>query len=198
MNSGLHVVLLAAGSSSRFGSPKQLAAVHGKPMLTHALSTILGLGGHVPVTVVLGANADRLEPLLHETSVRAVFNADHAQGVASSIRAGVSIVPPNTSAVLIALADQVAVTTGDLLRLVDAWQGKPDHIAAACYSDAIGAPAIFPSSLFAELAALEGDRGAQVLLKRHAARVLAVSMPAAALDVDTPTDLEALHSTPIE
>ena len=181
--------------SSRFGSPKQLADVHGKPMLTYALSTILELGSQVSITVVLGANADRLEPLVRKTSVNSVINEHHEQGVASSIHAGLSVMPPNTSAVLIALADQVAVTSDDLRRLVDGWQERPDCIVAARYADAIGAPAIFPASLFAELAALEGDRGAQVLLRRHAARVVTISMPAAALDIDTPGDLDALHST---
>jgi molybdenum cofactor cytidylyltransferase len=187
-------MLLAAGRSLRFGSPKQLADVHGRPMLTHALNTILGLGSHVSATVVLGANADQLEPLVHGTSVKPVFNKDHEQGVASSIRAGLSVMPPDTNAVLIALADQVAVTSEDLRRLVDGWEERPDCIVAARYADAIGAPAIFPSSLFAELAALEGDRGAKVLLMRHAERVVAISMPAAALDVDTPGALDAYHS----
>jgi molybdenum cofactor cytidylyltransferase len=69
------------------------------------------------------------------------------------------------------------------------WQQRPDRIVAAQYTGTTGAPAIFPSELFGELAALQGDRGARALLSLHADRVVAVPMPSAALDVDTPADL---------
>lgn len=189
MTSRLHVVLLAAGSSTRFGSPKQLAAVGGRPMLLRVLDALLELEGRDAITVVLGANADRLEPLVRHVSVNVVFNPDYAQGMAGSIRAGLAAAPAASRGVLIALADQVAVTSDDLRQLVTCWQQQPDRIVAAQYTATTGAPAIFPSELFGELAALQGDRGARALLSLHADRVVAVPMPSAALDVDTPADL---------
>jgi molybdenum cofactor cytidylyltransferase len=182
-------VLLAAGSSSRFGSPKQLAAVGGRPMLVRVLDALLELEGRDAIAVVLGANADRLGPLVRHESVNVVLNPDYAQGMAGSIRAGLAAAPADSRGVLIALADQVAVTSDDLRQLVICWQQRPDRIVAAQYTGTTGAPAIFPSELFGELAALQGDRGARALLSLHADRVVAVPMPSAALDVDTPADL---------
>jgi molybdenum cofactor cytidylyltransferase len=189
MTPRLHVVLLAAGSSSRFGSPKQLAAVGGRPMLVRVLDALLELEGRDAIAVVLGANADRLGPLVRHESVNVVLNPDYAQGMAGSIRAGLAAAPADSRGVLIALADQVAVTSDDLRQLVMCWQQRPDRIVAAQYTGTTGAPAIFPSELFGELAALQGDRGARALLSLHADRVVAVPMPSAALDVDTPADL---------
>ena len=189
MPPGLQAILLAAGGSSRFGSPKQLAHVHGRPMLSHAITTLLQLGRPDSIIVVLGANADVLEPLASAAGVTSVVNPGYAQGVAGSIRAGMAALRPDCRGVLIALADQVGVTADDLRRLVNRWLQRPEGIAAALYSDVAGAPAIFPAALIDELAALQGDRGARDLLRRHPDQVSTLAMPNAAADVDTPADL---------
>jgi molybdenum cofactor cytidylyltransferase len=141
------------------------------------------------VTVVLGAHAELLAPLVRAASARVATNPDHAQGMAGSIRAGLAQAPPDTRGVLITLADQVAVTADDLRALVARWEQQPDRIAAAEYAGTLGAPVIFPSDLFDELAQLQGDRGARALLSRHPGRVVGVPMPSAALDIDTPADI---------
>ena len=192
--SSLHVMLLAAGSSSRFGSPKQLADIAGRPMLARTLDTVLQLERRHPVTVVLGADRERLEPLVRTTPACVAFNPDHARGMASSIRVGLAQAPTDARGALIALADQVAVTADDLRQLVSRWEQHPDRIVAAQYEGTIGVPAIFPADLFRELAELQGDRGARVLLSRYPERVIGVPMPSAAQDIDTPGDLSV--STP--
>ena len=189
--SSLHVMLLAAGSSTRFGSPKQLADIAGRPMLARTLDTVLQLERRHPVTVVLGADVERLEPLVRNASANVAFNPDHEQGMASSIRVGLSQAPFDARGALIALADQVAVTAGDLRQLVSRWEQHPNRIVAAQYEDTIGVPAIFPADLFRELAELQGDRGARVLLSRYPERVIGVPMPSAAQDIDTPADWSA-------
>jgi molybdenum cofactor cytidylyltransferase len=163
-------------------------------MLARTLDAVLQLERRHPVTVVLGADAERLEPLVRNASAHVTFNPDHAQGIASSIRAGLAQAPFAARGALIALADQVAVTADDLRQLVSRWEQQPDRIVAALYADTIGVPAIFPADLFAELMELQGDRGARVLLSRYPDRVISVPMPSAAQDIDTPGDLPA--STP--
>lgn len=187
--SSLHVMLLAAGSSSRFGSPKQLADVAGRPMLARTLDTVSQLERRHAVTVVLGANAERLEPLVRAAAANVAFNPDHVQGIASSIRVGLAQAPFDARGALITLADQVAVTTDDLRQLVSRWEQQPDRIVAARYAGTIGVPAIFPVDLFRELAELQGDRGARAVLLRYPERVIAVPLPSAAQDIDTPGDL---------
>jgi CTP:molybdopterin cytidylyltransferase MocA len=101
--------------------------------------------------------------------------------------------PPACDAVLIMLADQVGITGDDLKRLVSAWKGQDGVIAASLYAGGVGVPAIFPRWCFAELLALRGDRGARSLLMRHADRLTRVPMSNAAIDLDTPEQLEALR-----
>lgn len=187
--SGLHVVVLAAGKATRFGSPKLLVEVGGFPMIVRATRTAMALAGRESVTVVLGAEAAPLAALVRRESVAVVFNPHFGEGIASSIRTGVAQVPAGTSAVMILLADQVAVTADDLLQLVAHWKEQPSRIVAARYRGTAGAPAIFPADVFPELVGLTGDRGARTLLSKHAARVIAVPMPSAAVDVDTPADV---------
>lgn len=195
---GLHVIVLAAGRASRYGSPKLLAHVEGSPMLARAIRTAVAVAGRDAVTVVLGDRAGQLEPLVRTESAAAAVNPHFDEGIGSSIRTGLASIPAGTPAVMILLADQVAVTADDLRRLMARWTRQPDRIVAARYGGTTGAPAIFPSDLFPALAALEGDLGARTVLSSHVDRVVAVRMPTAAIDVDTPADLatRASHTTP--
>ena len=190
---GLHAIVLAAGASTRFGSPKQLVRVAGRPLLHSAIAHAADVAGSA-VSVVLGAHAAELTPLLTHSQALIVINRDWREGIASSIRTGVLRLPPSCNAVLLMLADQAAVTAEDLKRLVSAWRRQPDYIVAARYGMTTGVPAIFPRSVFADLAALRGDTGARALLQRNPDRVVRVPMASAAIDIDTPEDLLKIHS----
>jgi molybdenum cofactor cytidylyltransferase len=184
----LHAIVLAAGASSRFGSPKQLVRVDGRPLLHSAVSRAVEVAGH-SVSVVLGAHAADLAPLLSHSSASIVINREWSEGMASSIRAGVARLPGSCTGVMLVLADQAAVTAEDLRRLATTWRRQPNYIVAAQYGATLGAPAVFPSSCFRDLAELRGDRGAQSLFKRNPDRVIRVPMDSAAIDIDTPEDL---------
>ena len=194
----IHVVVLAAGASTRFGGTKQLVRVDGRPLLHTVVSRAAELAGH-SVTVVLGAHAGELAPLLKHSPASVSVNRDWAEGVASSIREGLSHIPSTADAVMFVLADQAAVTTEDLRRLAGAWRRNPTSIAAAQYGGSAGVPAVFPRWCFRELNELRGDRGAQSLLHRHADRLVRIAMPSAELDIDRPEDLLTLDvKTPIK
>ena len=187
----LFSILLAAGASTRFGSPKQLLRVAGRPLL-HTLATRAAEVTGGALIVVLGAGADELAPLLKHSPGSVVINQDWREGLASSIRAGIARLPSTCAGALLLLADQAAVTADDLQRLAGTWRKQPQYIAAASYDGTTGVPAIFPRAMFRALAELRGDVGARTLLRRSADRVVRVSMPSAALDVDTPEDLLGL------
>jgi molybdenum cofactor cytidylyltransferase len=190
---GLHAIVLAAGASTRFGSPKQLVRVAGRPLLHTAVARAADVAGSA-VTVVLGAHAAELTPLLTHTQALVVINREWREGMASSIRAGVSRLPASCNAVLLMVVDQAAVTAEDLQRLVGAWRRQPDYVVAARYGMTTGVPAIFPRSVFSDLVALRGDVGARVLLQRNPDRVVRVPMASAAIDLDTPEDLLKIAS----
>lgn len=187
----MHVIVLAAGASTRFGSPKQLTDIGGRGMLEAVVQRATELGA-ADVTVVLGAEAQAIRASLLDSQASIVVNGSYADGISSSIRAGLAQLPATVDAVLILLGDQAAVTTEDLRRLVARWGREPDRIVAADYGPIIGVPAIFPADLIPELASLRGDRGAQLVLSRHRGRVVTVPMPSAAIDIDTADDLRRL------
>ena len=183
--------MLAAGSSSRLGQPKQLVKLGGRPVLHTVVSNAVAVAGH-SVTVVLGAHAQELTRLLAHSTASVVVNRHWEEGLASSLRYGLSTIPTTTSAVLVMLGDQVAVSSDDLRRLISAWRGHDTVIAAAVFQGHVGVPAIFPQWCFTELRELRGDRGARIIIERHAQRLVHVQMPNAAIDLDTPEDLAAL------
>ena len=191
--SQLQVVVLAAGASRRFGSPKQLVRIDGRPLLHTAVARAVTVAGH-GVTVVLGSGAATLSPLLKHSPASVLVNRDWAEGIGSSLRTAVRNLPGSCDGVLVVLADQVAVTAEDLKRLAAAWRVRPDSIVASSYAGTVGVPAIFPRWSFPALTALRGDEGARVLIRRYADRVVRLPLPNAEIDIDVPEDLLAVEA----
>jgi molybdenum cofactor cytidylyltransferase len=184
----LSVIVLAAGAAARFGSPKQLAMLHGKPLLHHAIDRALE-AADAATLVVLGSAATTISGTLPVGPFYTVINRDWRVGLASSIRTGLARLPGSCGGVLLLLADQPRITRHSLNRLVEAWRRLPTQIVASSYERTIGAPCIFPRWSFAELQALQADQGARSLLDAHADRVTAIPHPEAAIDIDTTDDL---------
>jgi molybdenum cofactor cytidylyltransferase len=194
---GLHAALLAAGAGSRFGAPKPLVRLRGEPVLYELASSAGAIAGQ-SVTVVLGAHAREIAPALRQRAVSIAINRGWEEGIASSVRAAVHAAPPGSSALLLMLADQVAVTADDLRRLHASWKRHPVLIAAALYGGAPGLPAIFPRWAFTDLLELRGERDPRSVLRRNIDRVVRVPMSNAGIDLDTSGDFLRLVSAPPE
>ncbi len=181
--------VLAAGASTRLGSPKQLVEHAGSPLVRTVAIACSELG---PTGVVLGANASVVTGTLDGLRVATIPNEGWQEGIASSIRAAVAWAQTTAaSALVIALADQPLISHAHLIALRDAWlAGAP--IAASRYAGAVGPPAIFDRSRWPELAALTGDKGAAALLRDPT--TVAIDWPDGALDVDTPDDVVRLQT----
>jgi molybdenum cofactor cytidylyltransferase len=162
--------------------------VSGVPMLQLVLGRAVELCGGA-VSVVLGANAAAIVPMLSRMSVSLVVNRGWTEGLASSIRAGVERLPGTCKGALLILGDQAAVSGADLRRLADAWRRDRLAMAAAQYAQGCGVPAVFPRTQFPALLALRGEQGARSLLRNPIGRLVGVPMPSAAFDIDTPQDL---------
>jgi CTP:molybdopterin cytidylyltransferase MocA len=183
------ILLLAAGAGRRFGGGKLLVEVDGQPLLLHALALARELG--VQTHVVLGADAGRLQPLLPD-GVVAIRHEGWAEGLGSSLAAGVRALPHDCPGVLVLLADQPALRAAALGELMARWRTDPQQVCCARYAGQPGVPALFPRRLFAELKALSGDRGAKAILRREAAAEGQIEMPEAGIDIDTVEDLATL------
>jgi molybdenum cofactor cytidylyltransferase len=188
-------VILAAGASNRMGTPKQLLEIGGRPLIVRAIEAALASPAW-PVIVVLGAHAERIRPVLTRLPVLIAENPAWAEGMAASIRAGVTTLGHFSRAldgVLVALCDQPAFSADHINRLLAAQVATGSSIVAAHYHGRHAAPALFLREHFPALTAMTGEEGARTLLNGDPARVAAVDLPELAVDLDTPGDVAALQ-----
>lgn len=192
-------ILLAAGASTRLGQPKQLLrlpAFAGETLLDHAV-TLARAAGAAPIFVVLGAHAEEIHLECELLDCILVRNEAWHEGMASSLRLGISAVlenAPAASGVMILVCDQPGLSAEHLRRLLDAQESDPDSIAASRYAGRTGVPAIFPRALFPALLELQGDQGARTMLQQPGAAIRGVDFPAGELDLDSPEDLQRLQA----
>ncbi|HZG52481.1 MAG TPA: nucleotidyltransferase family protein [Pyrinomonadaceae bacterium] len=197
---GVGAVILAAGSSSRMGSPKQTLQYRGESLLRRAALAALGAGCS-PVIVVTGANAGLSRQELNGLAVREVLNTLWETGMASSIRAGVEglvMANPNAAAAVLMLCDQPHVTAGVVSALVAAHRATGSPVVASTYGGSFGVPALFAGTLFAELTRFEGRSGAKEIIKRYASETHFLPFRGGELDVDTPDDFARLKAEDVE
>jgi len=186
------IVILAAGSSSRFGTPKQNLVYQNKTLLQRNIEIALATGCH-PVIVVLGANSDVILPTIESLPVEIAYNTAWGEGMSSSIRSGIAHLQTNhakISSIILMLCDQPFVTTGLLLQLIAV--SGPKSITACAYDKAVGPPVFFDSHYFPELLLLKGNEGAKQLMLKHEVNITTVPFVLGSIDIDTKEDFERL------
>lgn len=190
----LATILLAAGEGRRFGGNKLLSPWGDSNLLNRALD----LTSLLPETwVVLGAYADKIREVIQQHSNRShihtVENRNWRNGLGSSIAAGVTILPP-AEAVMILLADQIAITQADLRQLIETWRENPDDIVCAKHNEQFGVPAILPARCWPKLRKLKANIGAKTIIAKDTKKRM-IHLPNAAIDIDRPSDLTAWLAT---
>jgi molybdenum cofactor cytidylyltransferase len=172
-------VVLAAGSSTRLGRPKQLVEFNGELLIHRATATAIAAGLGPVVVVVKDAS---FIPSLQQRGALAVLNSQHREGISSSIRVGVSAAyRAGASGVVILTCDQPSLTAAHLHKLIV----DPESITASGYVGHVGIPAYFPVTKFEALLQLQGDTGARSLL-HNAVTVIDEDLR---YDIDTEEDL---------
>jgi CTP:molybdopterin cytidylyltransferase MocA len=185
-------IVLAAGAATRFGSPKALAQLDGRPLLQHVLDR-LAEAGCGDVIVVLGDAADAVEAAIAWRGERRVRNPDPGRGLASSLQVGLSALPADADAALIVLGDQPRIRPDVIAMLVERWgPGSapivlPRYTGSGTLNPVLLAPAVWPLAM-----ALSGDRGMGPLIHGSPELVTEVPVDGDNPDVDTPADLARL------
>jgi molybdenum cofactor cytidylyltransferase len=183
--------ILAAGSSSRFGSAKQLAIKDGQTLLARASETLLATAINQAI-VVLGCHSASIKESMTAGKNKypeIVENNDWQEGIASSIRCATAYAVGNqASHLLLMVCDQPLVTPELLNQLLAASCHQPEAIIACNYADSVGIPALFPQSRFAQLLTLCGDKGAKsIICQGH---YVSIDFAGGAVDIDRPADLQ--------
>jgi molybdenum cofactor cytidylyltransferase len=186
------IIILAAGSSSRLGQPKQNLVYKGKTLLQRAVDTARASICE-PVVVVLGANEELIKSTITGYDLVVVGNADWAEGMASSIRLGLKqilLLNPAIESVILMLCDQPFVDTY-LINMLVAAQAKTG-ICTSAYDNTIGPPVLFDAIYFKDLLKLEGSEGAKKVMHKYPEKVKEIPFDSGGIDIDTIKDYEQL------
>ena len=194
MSSKVSVLILAAGSSSRMGKIKQLLPWKESTLLEHTVK-IAKLSKASEVIVVLGSNAVLIKESIEATDVVFLENSKWKGGLGTSISCGVDYLlnqNKGADAVLILLGDQALMDTEYINKIIDLYSSGESNLIGTRYGKKVGVPALFERPYFFDLLQLEGDRGAQLFLKKFADKVLSLNSQGKAYDVDTMEDYAGL------
>lgn len=162
-------VLLAAGAGRRFGGDKLLHEIGGESMLARALRLYAEIPLDARVCVVR-SETDVLARLARESGFSVVVNPDPERGVGSSVSIGTTtalLLEPDLEGILYAVSDQPFLTHESVEKLTEAFEAYPQSIVSLGFGGRRGNPAVFPKSLFGELAALGEDVGGGAVIRRH-------------------------------
>jgi len=184
-------IILAAGEGRRFGGPKQLALLDGRPLIEHALGAMLAVPAISPVVVVLGAHADRIRAEADLSGADIVVCRDWADGQSASLRAGVDALG-DVEAAVITLADQPFITPEVIAGVLEQ-RGR--HLAVrATYDSRPGHPVLLERRLLDHVGELEGDIGARKLLVGPHVWPWECGRLCDPTDIDTPERLQEVQS----
>jgi molybdenum cofactor cytidylyltransferase len=190
------IVILAAGSSTRLGQPKQLLEFQGTS-LVQRIAQIAVNAVKKPVVVMLGANYSLIHAHLTDLPVHIVYNPDWPQGMTSSIRKGLMAllsISPETEGVIFAVCDQPYITPGLFQEMISVGSKSQKSIVACLYNNVPGTPVLFKKDFFDRLLALKDSEGARKIIQSHPESVETVPFPHGIFDVDTMQDYVALQN----
>jgi len=185
-------IILAAGASTRFGSPKQLLDWHGRPFIRQVAETALRAQLD-PVIVVTGAHNLKIEAALKDLPLKIVYNPEYMKGQSSSIKTGLESLSPNAGAAVFLLADQPQIPVEVIQALKEAHsRGLPSIIAPLVLEERRANPVLFDRRTFPDLTQLTGDVGGRAIFDRHKVEYLPWHDDILLFDVDSAEDYQRL------
>jgi molybdenum cofactor cytidylyltransferase len=188
-------LVLAAGTSSRLGQPKQLLPFGPTTLLGHVVAEARSAHALDERIVIIGAAAGAVRRQVDFADVTVVENPEFGEGCAASYRTGLASIDARADAVAVLLGDQPGVEAAVIDTVVEAWRREPTPIACATYRGRPGHPLVFARALFPLLEALRGDKAAWKIIDAHPdwVRPVPIDRPAPA-DVNTWEAYQALRA----
>ncbi|MBL6446951.1 nucleotidyltransferase family protein [Fulvivirga sp. 29W222] len=186
--SKIGVIILAAGSSSRLGRPKQLLRLNGESLLQKSIKAALDVSE--TTLTVLGAHYQEIGEEIKYLKTESLFNLDWNKGMGNSIKFGLHEIHklhPDLNAVIIMVCDQPFVTGGLLNKMIEAYH-KGHPLVASAYGNTVGVPALFDRQYFKQILKIDDKKGAKAILGHGDAFL--VPFPLGGQDIDTPKDWE--------
>lgn len=192
--SEVHVLLVAAGSSSRMGQSKPLLKWGKGNLLENRIQTLKQLS--TPITVVLGSEGDEIRTKTNLSGIQVVDNADWNAGMGNSIAFGVSAIlnsHPDCKGILIALVDQPLISSNHFMRLIQTFERDKRKIIVSRERDGHwSVPVLFDRKYFMELIELSGDRGAMRIVRKYPDNIKLIQCRDSLRDMDTPEEYQEL------
>ena len=188
------IVVLAAGSSSRLGQPKQLLLYKNTSLLKYTISQ----ASQVPNTaiiVVTGSNHELIEKEITDPEIKTIFNPDWELGMSTSIATGLNELlrlNPDIQKCIFTVCDQPYITTIVFENLIKEHQKKAKGIAASEYAATLGTPVLFHKKYFTELLQLKGQEGAKKIINRFLEDTVTVPFEKGNVAIDTIEDYNEL------
>ena len=173
---------------------KLTAELHGAPLVSLAADAALASRAE-PVLVVTGHAENDVRRALADRPLVFVHNPDHARGLSTSLRVGLSALGTGFDGALICLGDMPRVHAGHIDAVIEAFEASSEApIIVPVHAGRRGNPVLWPADCFDELARLTGDVGGRSLLDSLADRVrtVPVSDDGVLFDVDTEAELAAV------
>ena len=185
-------ILLSAGESQRFGSPKALAKTSRKTAIEDLQNTLINSIAD-DIIVVLGACSEAIEPhVFNHKKVRVVHNKDYKSGQTSSFQTGLRALKDNAHAILLAPVDCPFIRTSTVDALIRHFKQTAPAILVPVYCSRRGHPPVFNATLKKEALALPPSSGLNTLFSDHPPQTLDVDDPGIVQTFNTPEELEQI------
>jgi CTP:molybdopterin cytidylyltransferase MocA len=199
----LPAIVLAAGDSTRMGRPKALlAAPDRRPFVLRIVDELLA-AGVTEIVIVTGRHHEAIAEVIGRDGerVRLARNLDPDRGQLSSVWVGMdAVVTPASDGLMLTLVDVPLVTAGVIRQVIDTWGKSRAPIVRPAIGSRHGHPVIFDRAVLPELRVAPLDVGAKFVVRAHAAEIVDVPVDddGCLVDVDTPSDYEALTRGPAD
>ncbi len=188
----INAIVLAAGQSQRMGTCKALLSF-GQTTFLQQIVSVLNDSKADRITVVLGAQADKITGRIELPEADIVVNDQYLQGQLSSLIAAIESLPQQAEAIVVCLVDNPFIKAETVDSLIDAYRLSDAPIALPAFAGRRGHPALFSKALFAELLDAPLDKGARHVVRANAAKIVEIDAPddSIAISIDTPADYRA-------